>query len=563
MVLAPAQHRPLVGLALAVALGTLLGLSFPLSVWPHVSAAALCVALALSRKRNRGTGLLLAAFFYAAGNGAFSATRDRLRSEALLALQESRTQVQLTGTILTEPDGRPLPHGGARLSFRLRVLAATDADGAPLPLPRHLLPMPLDVDFYAPESYLGENPTRQVPLAGEGWTFSGRIRARDVPFQEAPLLSLRTSVDDPHARVSSADASPWRQTLWGLRRETARRLALGIGEKRRDVAILRAVLLGYRSDVPDDVRDLFANSGTVHFFAISGLHILLIAGLFRGVLNRIGLPHRTQGLLLIPALIAYTVLTGGRPSAARACIMTSLYCAGTVFQRRPDALSSVAAAAVAILAMDPMQLGDLGFVFSFASVLGILLLTPSLKVMFETPFRRSEDTPEDEAETLIARMEAARPTVSESGQRPSFAVQCLSDAAIWCMGLPRRAAMAMAVSIAAWAVAEPITAHVFGQMVPVSMFSNVVVIPLGSLTVASAVLGLVAGCIAPMLEAPFNMLSAALVDAMVGTTGFFARLPFGHFETEPWPMAAVAVWYACVLFMALVLHVAMGRFRKK
>ena len=548
MVLKPAQHRPLVGLALVSVAGALLGQILPQGLWAYAAAAVCAVVFWGLRGRRIGTALLVAALFAASFRGASAAFRERAWRESLLELQGNRTNLSLTGTVETEPDGAVLPHGGARLSFRLRVTSASSSDGTPVP--SGLLPMPLDVDFYVPVSYLGESPSRAVPRAGEGWIFTGQIRSREVPYQTEPLFSLRVTVDELHRRVAKADAPAWRQRLWELRRETARRLSLGIEDRRQAVAILRAVLLGYRSDIPPDVRDLFANSGTVHLFAISGLHIMLIAKLLLLVQRRLGVPHRLQGLLLVPALVAYTVLTGGRPSAERACIMASIHYSAAMFRRRPDAISSVAAAAVVILLKDPAQVMDLGFVFSFSSVLGILLLSTPLARLLEMCLRRRRAAPEEEAAALEARMEAAR---------PSGAGRVREGVARFLRKLRGGAIRSLTTSLAAWAVAEPITARVFGQMVPVSVVSNLFVILLGQGVVYCAVVGLFAGIFFPFLERLFNVAAALLVDVMVCLTGFFARLPLGHIETPPWPMAAVGAWYAGVLLLAFLLHVAAGR----
>ena len=51
---------------------------------------------------------------------------------------------------------------------------------------------------------------------------------------------------------------------------------------------------------------------------------------------------------------------GGRPSAQRACLMTVLFYAAPLFRRRPDAVSSLAAAAILLLAVDPAQVETLG-----------------------------------------------------------------------------------------------------------------------------------------------------------------------------------------------------------
>ena len=561
MSIRPAQRRPLVGFAIAVAAGCVCGLRTACGAWGFLAGAAVLAAVAAglltrgSRAGARGARMLCAAaalgsaFLFAATRAADCAARERARVDALRAIGESRAVISVVGTLLTEPAGFALPQGGGRLSFRVRVREVSVAEGAP---PAPPVPFDLDVDFYGPVSLLGEAPSRPIPEAGEGWSFEGRIQAREVTYRREPLLSLHASVRDPHGRAAEADAPGWRRWLWEARRATARRLSLGLAGHSEAAAILRAVLLGYRSEIPQEVRAFFADSGTVHLFAISGLHIMLVANLLRWLLLKLGVPWRVCGLVVIPALVAYTVLTGGRPSAQRACLMTALFYAAPLFRRRSDAVSSLAAAAILLLVIDPAQVADLGFAFSFTSMLGILLLASPLGELFEGAMKRPVRAKENELEVEMLRVQIR---LGGPVLRSRLRLGVLGV----CGWFSSKLAKSLAVSFAAWAVAEPITASVFGQMVPVSVLSNLLVIPLGAVTVYIAVGGLGAGLVWPALGALLNRVAGGLVEAMVWLTGVFAGIPGGNAAVTPWPPVLVAAWYAAVAVLAFALHVESGR----
>lgn len=565
------KRRPLAGPAAAAAAGCACGLSAPcLAPWFLVGAAASAAfGFAVGRRRPalRVAATLAAAFLLAAAHAARCAGREAARTARLDAIRHSRTVATIAGTIVTEPTGFALPQGGGRLSFRMRVRSISlDGEvseasplaqpGLPVP-PAPPVPFDLDVDFYGPVSLLGAAPSRPTPQAGEGWSFAGRIQSREVTYRRAPLLSLHASIRDEHRRAPDVEAPAWRQALWALRRETARRLTLGLGAHPEAAAVLRALLLGYRAEIPTEVRDFFANSGTVHLFAISGLHIMLVAGTLRGLLRRIGASSFAAGLVLIPTIIAYTELTGGRPSAQRACLMAVLYYGAPIFRRKSDALNAVAVAAIALLAANPLQVADLGFAFSFTSVLGILLLARPLERALWRIVRGLRGLRnggfggevEKEADELEARMIRAQRSFEEVGWwRRQWWNVC-----DWCHSRGRKFISALAVSIAAWAVAEPITASVFGQMVPISVVSNVLVIFLGSKTVKCAAAGLVLGVFFPWLGVLINRVAAYLVEAMIYVTSLFARVPGGNFHVEPWSPALVAAWYVALCAAALAV----------
>ena len=562
------KHRPLAGPAAAVAAGCVCGLSAPsLAPWFLVGAAASAAFGFAAGRRRRALSVaatLAAAFLLAASHAARCAGREAARSARLDAVRHSHAVVTIAGTIVTEPTGFALPQGGGRLSFRMRVKSITlDGDspdaappaqrGLPVP-PVPPVPFDLDVDFYGPVSLLGAAPSRPTPQAGEGWSFAGRIQSREVTYRRAPLLSLHASIRDAHRRAPEVDASAWRQALWALRRETARRLTLGLDAHPDAAAVLRALLLGYRAEIPTEVRDFFANSGTVHLFAISGLHIMLVAGSLRKLLRGAGASSFAAGLVLIPTIIAYTELTGGRPSAQRACLMAVLYYGAPIFRRKSDALNAVAVAAIALLAANPLQVTDLGFAFSFTSVLGILLLAHPLERALWRMVRGLRrgglgGEVEKEADELEARMIRAQRSFEEVGWFGRLWRKC----ADWCHSRGQKIVGNLAVSIAAWAVAEPITASVFGQMVPISVVSNVLVIFLGSYTVKFAAVGLVVGVFFPWLGVLVNRMAAYLVEAMIYVTSLFARIPGGNFHVEPWSPALVAAWYVALCAVALTV----------
>lgn len=547
MIVRPAKHRPLAGFALAAVSGCLLGLreSSVSSAWWFLACGTVFLAAAACSGRRTGSvggirlanaggrtlrsvlraaSLLAAALFVFAAHASREGARERLRRTALEALHASRIPICATGTIVTEPSGFAMPQGGGRLSFRMRVRAVGPAGGESeaslLPVfPK--VPFDIDVDFYGPVSLLGDAAPRPAPEAGEGWQFTGRIQSRTLPGRREPLLSLRGSVREPHGRDASADAPSWRRTLWDIRRSAARRLSWGLSRHPREASILRAVLLGYRAEIPAEVREVFAESGTIHLFAISGLHIMLVASLLHAGLQWAGLSRRTSGLVAIPVLVAYAILTGGRPSAQRACLMAAFFVGAPAAGRMADGISALAAAALALLAAQPLQLLDLGFVFSFASVSGILLLAPSLETLFRSLFGfRADD--------------------HDGGGRWS---------------LRRWLPAALSVSVSAWAVSVPITAGVFGQFVPVSVVSNLVVIPMGAATVRVAVAAWGVGLAAPPLAGVANRAAAWLVLAMVRVSGAFAAIPGGNVRVEPWGPVRIALWYAVLCAVAFALHV--------
>src|SRR5262249_52725192 len=87
-------------------------------------------------------------------------------------------------------------------------------------------------------------------------------------------------------------------------------------------------------------------------------------------------------LALLPTLgtiAAYTLLTGGHPSAVRAALMVSLAGVAAVVGRVADPLTSLSLAVLGMALVEPRGLFDLGLQLSLSACLGIILLWPPVR----------------------------------------------------------------------------------------------------------------------------------------------------------------------------------------
>ncbi|MEY4917310.1 MAG: hypothetical protein RL616_1223, partial [Verrucomicrobiota bacterium] len=81
-----------------------------------------------------------------------------------------------------------------------------------------------------------------------------------------------------------------------------RTLALGLDPADKSTQLLLAMTLGQKTALTDEVSEPFMRSGTMHIFAISGLHIALIAGILLAVLRVIRLPRAACGFVVLPLI---------------------------------------------------------------------------------------------------------------------------------------------------------------------------------------------------------------------------------------------------------------------
>ena len=114
-----------------------------------------------------------------------------------------------------------------------------------------------------------------------------------------------------------------------------------------------ALLLGMRSGLRDLDRLRYERTGTMHMLAISGLHVILLAGLVHTLLRRLGAGPRTAALATLVLAWAYVPLTGAAAPVRRAVTMLTTYGLALVRGRKPDPWSALSGAALLLVLHEP------------------------------------------------------------------------------------------------------------------------------------------------------------------------------------------------------------------
>ena len=140
-----------------------------------------------------------------------------------------------------------------------------------------------------------------------------------------------------------------------------------------ETGLLLGLLAGDRSGIPEAIRNDFQRTGLVHVLAISGFHVVLLAGILSVFLKATRLPHKAANLIAIALLFLYVPITGGSPAVQRAVLMFSIPQLGTMLGRPANTLNSLGVALLFILLPDPAQLWNIGFQLSATATAGILL----------------------------------------------------------------------------------------------------------------------------------------------------------------------------------------------
>ena len=284
------------------------------------------------------------------------------------------------------------------------------------------------------------------------------------------------------------------------------------GNEAEAIAIIQAMTLGQQSDTPDYLKEKFRYSGTLHVFAVSGLHVGIVAAIawfgISALAGIFGLHRNVAVLSVIIAVVAYAIITGLRPSAFRAAVMAVIFFGGMLFGREPRIFNSTAAAALVILLHETNQLFRPGFQLSFCVLISIIAFATPIRNFLYRPFQPDPFLPK----SLITTSQRIFHSMSRN-----------------ITGL-------IAVSIAAWAGSALLTWYLFGLITPISIIANLVLIPLAFLVLGTAALSVMLAAVGHPLPAEIvNESNALWAKTAAYSANQFSRIPGAH-----WTIASPA-----------------------
>lgn len=510
-------HRaPLLWLVIPFALGIIAARLSPVALPGSALLVTAVVALLVACRWHHAEarwGIALVLGLFAAGAVHYDLRRDRLAPYETLPPREATLTLQL---------GRAFGGGteADRFSGFARIVAA----------PRHLEDL---VGQRVQVSFRVFEPGADVPSRGALVRVTGvleplpRRPAGDDDFMRY-LVDLglnfrlgRGSLDEVIAPPGPVDHFLNKLLAWS-------RGQLGTGlDHRPDLsAALRAMLLGERHELSEVQKSWFLRSGTMHLFAISGLHIGALALGVHAALKLLRLPRLVAFLIGTAGLWIYVAMVGAPPSAVRAFLMVVCVQAASAWRRPGNGLAGLVASALLVLLLDPMQLFGAGFQMSYAIVAALIMLGLPLGETVTTRWPLWRDIP------------AASRHV---GHR-------VSD---W---LWQRGWQSVGLAVSAALVSSVSSPAIFGWFTPGSLAINLVFIPAAVLVVFAGQLALSCGAIGLTAGALLFTHAAGLVIALM--QGVLAVV--GGWPGVAWEVAPRWEWWYPVTLGGLLALITAG-----
>ena len=284
----------------------------------------------------------------------------------------------------------------------------------------------------------------------------------------------------------------------------------------------RAMILGDKSLLTREQKKGFADTGTMHVFAISGLHVGFAAAILYGALSLFGVNWRLQPVFALPALYLYVCACGSRPSALRAFGMIAVVWVALAFSRGMRPFGALVFAAFVSVLYSPDIVFDAGFGLSYSIVAAIFV--------YSIPLYRY----------------AALKTF------PKVHVAETSAFGRFCKWARTYFVGAFCISVGAMFAAAPLSAHYFSYVAPMSAVYSPFFVGGAGIAVGLGVAGF---ALPSFISSALNTVAALVVGAMSSAAKFAAETWSGRID---FPLPSFLAAY-CAVFCFLAISVCFER----
>jgi len=318
-----------------------------------------------------------------------------------------------------------------------------------------------------------------------------------------PRIS-RLGREDMEGFFESEVSDPFFSFIYSFKDELRQNLERGLPEPQSSLA--RAMILGDKGGITEELRQNFARAGLSHLMAISGMHIGILIAVFFWILLSLGL-HRRQAFYIAGCLLLfYIILIGFPASAVRAGVMGFLLLLSFQLGRLNRVFNSLGLAACLMLLINPALLrDDIGFQLSFLAVTGIILFYPLFSFYISKFFKLGE----------------GRITQGVAG--------------------------IISLTLSAQILTLPLIAYNFSLISLSAIWSNLLVLPLLPFLLLALLAGLGLSLLLPVFSFYFFLPAFFLLSLVLETVRFFARIPWFFYQVADMHPAWLSFYYSGVL----------------
>jgi len=348
-----------------------------------------------------------------------------------------------------------------------------------------------------------------VPVAGSrvsgGGNFS-RLREPRNPqeFDEAGWLRRKGVAAVFRARDNRVETGALAALGSAIRKGFRTAVTEGLEENSSQAKVIRAIVIGESPPDADELVAAFRNSGTLHIFSVSGMHVAMMGTIAWFVLRWLRVSRRTAVLLILPLVFGYSWITGNSAPAVRSAWMMAVFLLAFSFRRQPDLLNALGAVLLAAVLWDGNLLFQPGVQMSYGVVAAIAIGTSWATSWFAWMAEKEEYLPDD---------------LLTGWQKRWLAVR-------------RKAVTILSVSTAAWIGSTPLTIWHFGLVTPIALIATVVLSVPVTAMLAASLFSSILHPVLPQAAGYLNRANGKVADLCVVLAEGMSAIPYAHFTTK-------------------------------
>jgi len=294
-------------------------------------------------------------------------------------------------------------------------------------------------------------------------------------------------------------------------------------------ALMSALLLGLRYDISDQLNELFAKSGTMHFLSLSGLHAGILIAFVWTIAGALRLSRHAQGIITICFVSIMMLVVPQQAPAIRAGILCIIFCIGYTAGYRTNFLNSLAAGAIFILLWKPVELFTAGFELSFVAVLGLgCFVNPLLNSKRYDKFGDLDDN-QFQPKSLSPYQYIKQQSIT------------------YIKGL-------LAVSLIAWLSGMPLAAYHFHRIALWGAPISAILLPPMTVILLVGLVKIVLAMVMHMPALPLDWPIIWLSRAIIFIVEKGANLPYSNINTGSPPLWLIVIYYGLLIWAAWLLQ---------
>lgn len=270
---------------------------------------------------------------------------------------------------------------------------------------------------------------------------------------------------------------------------------------KNQAGLLSGMIIGYKDGLDENAFTAFSKAGLTHIMVASGMNVAFIILPLTYLFKKIRIGNLASCIATIFLLILFVFITGFSASVVRAVLMGIMILLGKIIMRETDIYTSISAAAILLLALNPYTIYDIGFQLSFCATISLVMFYPKLKVLIDHKY------------------------------------------------IPNVVSDTLAATIAAQIGVVPITLYYFNNFSTISILSNLLVVPLVQIITIIGFIMVFVGIVNINAAILVGYINNSFLSFVLFVTEYTSKIPYAFLKLPTPSLSLIILYYLAVLYI--------------